>query len=46
MASKESAEVEKKSSLSEAELARIERNRQKAIQIKKSKLTAHPYAKA
>lgn len=35
-----------KSTLTEAEQQRIERNRQKAINLRASKLTAHPYAKA
>lgn len=35
-----------KSTLSDAELARKERNRQKALQLRASKLISHPYAKA
>lgn len=35
-----------KSTLTDAERARIERNRQRALHLKASKLISHPYAKA
>jgi len=40
--SEEKTEIRK---LSDADKARIERNRQKALMLRQSKLIAHPYAK-